>query len=81
MILLTLKREERGWSQSELARRARINPNTVSVIERGRFRPYASQLQKLAKALGVPVKEAPRLLDELSTFATNQTKEKDDAAQ
>lgn len=43
-------REERGWSQAELARRARLNATTVSLIESNRLRPYATQLTKLADA-------------------------------
>ena len=47
------RREELGWSRAELARRAVIHPSTVSQIENGRLRPYPSQLEKLAHALGV----------------------------
>jgi transcriptional regulator with XRE-family HTH domain len=57
-------RERRGWSKSELARRAGLNQTTVSAVESGRLIPYDTQLLKLAKALGVPDPEA--LLDEVT---------------
>lgn len=46
-------RTERGWSRSELARRARMDASDVGKIERGIMRPYPGQTMKLAKALGV----------------------------
>ena len=59
------EREARCWSKSELARRAGLNHSTIGQIESGRFRPYDSQLLKLAKALGVPEAEAQSLLEEV----------------
>ena len=50
---LTQLRERRGWSKSELARRAGLNQTTVSAVEIGRLIPYDTQLRKLAEALGV----------------------------
>ena len=68
MMLLKLERLRRGWSQSQLARRAGINASTVSQIESHRWQPYPSQLAKLALALGVPEAKAHRLLsDDAST--------------
>ena len=46
-------REQAGISRSELARRAGMQSSTVGLIEAGRFVPYDTQLQKLAKALQV----------------------------
>jgi transcriptional regulator with XRE-family HTH domain len=57
-------REQRGWSRSELARRARLNASTVGWAEDGRFQPYDGQLRKLARALGVPVANACTLLED-----------------
>ena len=62
MILLKTERLRRGWSQSELARRASLNANTVSQIESQRFRPYESQLAKIARAFGIPEQQAHLLL-------------------
>lgn len=44
---------ERGWRQSELARRAGIQRDSVSVYVRGRSFPTPLNLQKMAKALGL----------------------------
>jgi len=65
MFLLTQLREERGWSKAELARRANLNSSTLSIIERGMFVPYDSQLKKLAKALDVSPKQANSLMEEV----------------
>lgn len=46
-------RREKGWTKAELARRSGIQPNVVGWIEAGRFIPYQTQLEKLARALGV----------------------------
>ncbi len=59
---LTTERTRRGWSRSELARRAHMNPSTVSLIEAGRLVPYPGQLRKLAKALGIRQADADWLL-------------------
>ncbi len=50
-------REARGWSQSALARKAKLSsPAHVSLLESGGRRdPSASTLRRLAKALGVTV--------------------------
>ena len=47
-------REERGWSQEELARRSGFSAFTISKIERGATKePGAYTLDKIASALGV----------------------------
>jgi len=63
MLNLTRLREARGWSRSELARRAKMTAADVGKIEAGRLRPYDSQLRKLARALGVPPRDANCLLE------------------
>lgn len=50
-------REERGWSQEEFADRAGLHRTYVSAVERGVRNPTLSVLQRLAKALGVPISE------------------------
>jgi len=65
MIRLTEVRIRRGWSQSELARRAHINAGTVSLVESGRFKPYPAQIAKIARALGHPTDTAGQLLEEV----------------
>ncbi len=48
-------RERRGWSQSELARRAGIGISTLSEIESGQSAPRLDTLVALAQALGAPL--------------------------
>jgi transcriptional regulator with XRE-family HTH domain len=48
-------REEREWSQFELAVRAGVTPGTVGNWERGKTEPKASQLRQLAAVFGVPM--------------------------
>jgi transcriptional regulator with XRE-family HTH domain len=51
-------RRERGWTQAQLGRRARLSQAHVSEIESGvRANPTARVVQKLARAFGVPVGE------------------------
>lgn len=40
-----------GLTKAELARRARMQEGVIGWIESGRFKPYDSQLIKIAKAL------------------------------
>lgn len=63
MLQIRHARESRGWSRTELARRARLNPVTVGQIESGRLIPYPSQLKKLARALALDLEEVESLLD------------------
>ncbi len=56
-IRLRPARLKRGWSQAELARRAKLRQATISKYERGSLRSIdLGVLEKLAKALGVPPK-------------------------
>jgi len=53
-------KEERlrnGWSQKDLARESKTNVDTISGIETGQHEPRPSTLRKLAKALGVEVRD------------------------
>ena len=76
MLVLTRERKARGWSKSRLGRRADMAGGTVGQIEAKRFRPYDSQLKKLAKALGWPTGEAQRLLDDVGEpEATTEVRE------
>jgi transcriptional regulator with XRE-family HTH domain len=58
---LTYLRLGRGWSKSELARRAKLDNSRLSKIESRRYQPYPGELRRLAKALGL--KDATGLLD------------------
>lgn len=46
-------REKKGWTQEELAKKARIDSNSYAKIERGESKPYGVTLLKIIKALGV----------------------------
>lgn len=51
--VVTRLREARGWSQEMLARKALLDPKTLSNLLSGRRPPRLSTIAKLAKALGV----------------------------
>ena len=46
-------REERGWTQLEIAYRLRVAPVTIYNWERGRTEPRVSQFRQLARLFGV----------------------------
>lgn len=51
-------REQKDWNQSELARAAKLSPNTIWNWENGNVRnPKFATLAGIAGALGVPVHE------------------------
>lgn len=47
----------RGYSQTELARRAGLSQPTISAVESGEEHVKATTLERLARALGVPLQE------------------------
>ena len=46
-------REQRGWSQKELAQHAHLSQGQVSLIERGEGNPTVESINKLSVALGI----------------------------
>lgn len=50
-------RAEKGITQEQLADKAGISIDFLSLIERGRNAPSFKSLEKIAKALSVPAKE------------------------
>jgi transcriptional regulator with XRE-family HTH domain len=63
LLLIREEREKRGWSQRELARRAKVRQATISQLERGVRRLDLEVLERIARALGV---SANRLLRDAS---------------
>ncbi len=63
-ILVREWREKRGYSVRELAERAGVSYVTIVRIENGHISPTVALLEKLAKALGIGVRDffpaAPR---------------------
>jgi transcriptional regulator with XRE-family HTH domain len=54
---LKAARERLGWTQVELARRARINRRTVANIETGRHMPHPNTLKSIQRALEAAERE------------------------
>lgn len=52
-LVKRLRKEERGWSQVELAERAGVSANTVLSIERGKRETQERTLRPVLDALGV----------------------------
>ena len=48
-------REAKGLTEAALAQKAKITREYVNKLEAGRYDPTVGVLQRLAKALGVPV--------------------------
>lgn len=65
MTRLAHERERRGWSRTELARRAEVHPSDIGKFEARRLLPYEGQLQRIAKALRWPMARADSLLEEV----------------
>jgi len=54
-VTLTILRVIRRWSQSELAETAGVTNSAISDYERGKVDPQTHTLQKLVRALGLPL--------------------------
>ncbi len=50
-------RDEKGWTQLELANHLGVTPSTVYNWERGRFEPRLSQLRDLARVFNIRMDE------------------------
>lgn len=48
-------RKQKGWSQEELAERAKLDPKSIVQIENAKRNPTLKTLQKIASALDVSV--------------------------
>lgn len=56
-VLVRPLREERGWSQAELAERAQLSRSEISAIENGRLVPSTTAALRLANALSRKVED------------------------
>lgn len=57
MLSLKLKRVSCGFTQAQLAEKAGISQNSISIYEKGRSFPQRDTLDRLAKALGCEAKD------------------------
>jgi transcriptional regulator with XRE-family HTH domain len=62
---IRLLRDERGLTQSELARGADMNVTAISHLERGRTNPAWGTVTRIAAALDVPVSEVAARAEQL----------------
>lgn len=65
MLVLTKKRKDLGWSQSELSRRAGMHVSSMCAIERGRLIAWPGQRRSIAEALDWPLDRADELFEEI----------------
>lgn len=57
-------REARGWTQAQLAETMGVSRKTVNTVENAVFAPSVVVALKFAAALGPPVEELFRLVEE-----------------
>ncbi len=69
---LLMLRQERGLSLRGLARGCGLSVNAISRIERGETSPTVTSLQRLAKALDVPITEFFKASPERSTILVRE---------
>jgi DNA-binding XRE family transcriptional regulator len=50
-------RRRHGWSQAELAKRAKLRRATVIALEQPHANPTLRTLERIAAALSVPIKQ------------------------
>lgn len=66
---ITKLRKEKGWTQSEVARRAGCTSASISIIEKGTRRPSLAMASRIAKAFKIPVSQ---LTDEVKISSINK---------
>lgn len=70
---LRLRRDQRGMSAAELARRAGLSKATLSGLESGRANPTIDTLDAVAVALGVPLADLLAETDDAGTHVVRAT--------
>ena len=58
------KREEKGWSQTELANKVFLTQQSISKIERGEMLPSLDKIADFIRILGISVYIPPEKLEE-----------------
>lgn len=60
--LLERLRHERGWTKADLAKRADLDPSSITRFEQGTRNPDRETVLQLANAMALPMVERDRLL-------------------
>ncbi len=60
--LLEVLREERGWTKADLAKRAELDPSSITRFEQGVRDPERDTVLALADAMALPLVDRDRLL-------------------
>ena len=63
MLRIKAERLRRGWSQQDLAHRARMAASDISRIENGRLSPYPGQVKRLARTLKLDASDLLKSVD------------------
>ncbi|WP_424926531.1 helix-turn-helix transcriptional regulator [Amaricoccus tamworthensis] len=50
-------RQDRGWSQAELAKSLEVSRQTVNAIERGRYDPSLPLAFRISQVFSLPIEE------------------------
>lgn len=57
LVNLIAARKVKGWTQEELAKRAKLSRSMLSNIERGEYSPSLAVAYRIAKALGATIEQ------------------------
>ena len=60
--MLERLRDERGWSKADLAKRARLDPSSITRFEQGSRHPDRDTVVLLADTMALPLSQRDRLL-------------------
>ncbi len=74
MLNLTVEREKRGWTKSELARRSGVPLAEICRIEGGKIFPYPGWRRKIARAMEMPESELFQEVDGNESVRENARK-------
>lgn len=69
--LIKLKREEKSWTQEQLANKLEISPVTVSAYEKGIRKPTLKRAKQLSEILGIDLSELLDIKLDISEHSLN----------